>query len=125
MGNEKNLIPFNQRTENEQRKIASLGGKASGEARRAKKTLRECMELILSKPVTDSRRLKTLVSLDIDCDDMDNKMLIAAALFKRAASGDVMAIRELRNLIGEDKSQYNMELEDDPLTRSLKEEMNK
>lgn len=102
MGNEKNLIPFNQRTENEQRKIASLGGKASGEARRAKKTLRECMELILSKPVTDSRRLKTLVSLDIDCDDMDNKMLIAAALFKRATSGDVMAIKELRALIGED-----------------------
>ena len=37
MSNEKNLIPFNKRTESEQREIAQQGGKASGleRARRA------------------------------------------------------------------------------------------
>lgn len=33
--NNENLIPFNQRTESEQREIAQNGGIASGEARRA------------------------------------------------------------------------------------------
>ncbi len=34
--NDKNLIPFNERTESERREIAKKGGEASGEARRAK-----------------------------------------------------------------------------------------
>lgn len=48
--NEENLIPFNKRTESEQREIASSGGKASGRARgfRAafKKRVRENPDLI-------------------------------------------------------------------------------
>lgn len=39
-----NLIPQNMRTKEEQRDIATMGGKASGEARRRKKTLREMFE---------------------------------------------------------------------------------
>lgn len=35
--NEQNLVPMNRRTKEEQRKISSAGGKASGKARRAKK----------------------------------------------------------------------------------------
>ena len=42
MANEQNLNPFGTLTENEQREISSKGGKASGEARRKKKLLREC-----------------------------------------------------------------------------------
>lgn len=96
-----NLIPFNERTEAEQREIASKGGKASGEARRARKTLRENMELLLSLPVSDKQKGK-LKSLGVGNEDMDNAMLVTAALFRRAADGDVGAIKELRNLIGED-----------------------
>lgn len=36
MANEKNLVPQNKRTKSEQRKIASMGGKKSGEVRRMK-----------------------------------------------------------------------------------------
>ena len=39
-----NLIPQNMRTKEEQRDIATMGGKASGEARRRKKSLREMFE---------------------------------------------------------------------------------
>ena len=36
MANEQNLVPQNKRTKSEQRKIASMGGKKSGEVRRMK-----------------------------------------------------------------------------------------
>lgn len=39
----KNLIPFSERTEEEQRDIRSKGGKASGKARRKKKFLRDML----------------------------------------------------------------------------------
>lgn len=40
MSNE-NLIPFNERTEEEQRELARMGGIASGEARRRKRRSEE------------------------------------------------------------------------------------
>lgn len=40
----KNLLPFSERTEKEQRKIQKKGGKASGEARALKKTLSESLK---------------------------------------------------------------------------------
>lgn len=50
MGNEQNLIPFDRRTESEQREIARKGGKASGVSRSfrsaVKKRVREHPELI-------------------------------------------------------------------------------
>ena len=39
--NEDNLIPFNERTEEEQRKIARMGGIASGKVRKEKKLLKD------------------------------------------------------------------------------------
>lgn len=46
-GNVNNLIPFSERTDEEQRRIATMGGKASGEARRKKKEMREMLETCL------------------------------------------------------------------------------
>ena len=48
MANEENLIPMDERTENEQREIARKGGKKSGEARRRKKDMKAKMKLLLS-----------------------------------------------------------------------------
>lgn len=42
--NDNNLIPFNERTASEQREISRKGGKASGEARRERKLIREALE---------------------------------------------------------------------------------
>ena len=49
MANEKNLIPFNERTESERRAIATTGGIASGEARRNKKLLRDCIDYLFER----------------------------------------------------------------------------
>lgn len=45
----KNLIPFNERTEEEQREIARMGGIASGEARREKATMKKTLETLLQE----------------------------------------------------------------------------
>lgn len=57
MANEQNLKPLNTRTKAEQRKIARMGGKKSGEVRRAKKTFRELMEEYGGMPDENDPRL--------------------------------------------------------------------
>lgn len=42
-----NITPLSQRTEEEKQNIAQMGGKASGEARRKKKEMREMLEMCL------------------------------------------------------------------------------
>ena len=59
-----NLIPFTERTKEEQRKIAIQGGKASGEARRQKATMLSVLEKVLDEQDKESglthRELATL-----------------------------------------------------------------
>lgn len=45
-----NLIPLDKRTKDEQREIQTLGGIKSGEVRRARKSMREKLLLLLSLP---------------------------------------------------------------------------
>ena len=51
-----NLIPMDQRSEAEARELGAKGGKASGAARRRKRSLKEAADLYLSLPVSDRRR---------------------------------------------------------------------
>lgn len=43
------LIPMSERTKEEQKRIATMGGKASGKARQEKKTMRETLRLMLEE----------------------------------------------------------------------------
>ena len=81
MANEKNLIPFNELTESQQREIASKGGKASVEAKRKRKTLKEELLLML--------------------EDEELQQSVAIALIKQAQNGNVKAFGMLRDTIGE------------------------
>ena len=109
MANEKNLIPFNKRTENEQREYARQGGQKSGEVRRKRKAMKEQAELLLSLPfnLTDRKgnELKeVLKKLGIDEDNIDNQMAMIVALWKTALGNgrnQVTAVQELRDIIGE------------------------
>ena len=85
MANEKNLIPYSERSENEAREN---GRKA-----------------LLELPVSSTKEYNALIKMGIDIEDIDNSQLIVLALFNRAKSGDVAAIKELRNLIGEDSAE--------------------
>ncbi|MDL2324284.1 hypothetical protein LJC61_03930 [Ruminococcaceae bacterium OttesenSCG-928-A16] len=67
-----------------------------------KKTLRDCARLLMELPVADTNDTEGVLALGIDTAGATNSQLIAIALFNKAKTGDVAAIKELRNLLGED-----------------------
>ena len=101
MPNEQNLIPMDQRSQKEARELGREGGRASGEARRRKKSLREAAELYLSLPVSDKRAWNKLARDGVDPEDVDNQMAIIAGLTIKAVKGDAKAAKLLFDLLGE------------------------
>lgn len=77
--NEENLIPMNERSEDEVRELGRKGGINSGKARREKKLFKEAIEKKLGQ------------SIDSMIDSMINQ----------AQNGNVQAITFLRDTIGE------------------------
>lgn len=96
-----NLIPFDQRSEDEQREIRRKGGIASGVARRRKRALKEAADLYLSLPVSDKRTWNRLARRGIDPEDIDNQMLVIAGLTDAATCGDAKAAAVLFKALGE------------------------
>ena len=82
MANSENLKPpINKRSTSEQREIRQKGGIKSGEARRARKTLKEELLLLLESGDTQSK--------------------ISLALIKKALKGNIKAFEVIRDTIGE------------------------
>jgi len=81
MANEQNLIPVTKRTPREQREISSMGGKASAEAKKARKTLKETLLLMLEEGDTQNN--------------------ITLALLDKALKGDIKAYEVIRDTVGE------------------------
>ena len=124
VSNEKNLIPFNQRTEEEQRRIQSAGGIASGISRRRKRSLKEAADLYLSLPVADQKKWNAISRQGVDPEDIDNQMAVIIGLTQRAMKGDAKAAKVVLDLLGENANvTAKDEREDDPLTVALKEEL--
>ena len=101
MPNEQNLIQMDQRSQSEVRELGREGGRASGEARRRKKSLREAAELYLSLPVSDRRAWNKLARDGVAPEDVDNQMAIIAGLTIKAVKGDAKAAKLLFDLLGE------------------------
>lgn len=81
MANEQNLKPQNQRTKSEQRKIAQMGGIASGEKRRHQRDLREAVKALQS----------VMVPVKGGGDGLTYAEAIARAVGVKAAKGDLKA----------------------------------
>ena len=101
MANKQNLIPFNERTESEQREIAMVGGIASGAARRRKRALKDAVDLFFSLPVSDKRTWNKLERKGIDPEDIDNQMAMICGLHAQASLGDARAAKVLVDILGE------------------------
>ena len=80
------LIPFDQRTEEEQKKIRQKGGIASGKARRRKKLLKELLEIELEKQTEDGDK---------------KEVSITKALIEQANKGNVKAYQTIRDTLGQ------------------------
>lgn len=107
MSNEKNLIPFNERTESEQREIAQKGGIASGAARRRKRSMRQAADYYLSLPETDRRRVNAMLRDQIEPEDVDNQMAVIVGIAEQAKRGNPQAATVLLKMLGEETVQEN------------------
>ena len=105
MANEENLIPFNERTESEQRQIAQKGGIASGVARRRKRSMREAADYYLALPETDRRRVNALLRDEVEPEDVDNQMSVVMGMAEAAKRGDARAAGVLLKMLGEEAPQ--------------------
>lgn len=72
-----NLIPFDQRTEEEQRAIRQAGGRASGVARRRRRDLKELCLDILHTPIDDDETAEKLLKAGLE-DTYGGLMLLRA-----------------------------------------------
>lgn len=100
MSNEKNLVPFQEFSAEKQREIQSMGGKASGEAKRRKKAFRETVQQIAEMGVPD-KVLKKLKEQGISKEDATYQTAIVLKMFHEAMSGNVAAFNTLVNVAGE------------------------
>lgn len=85
--NNKNLkVP----TSEEARTIGKKGGIASGEARKKKKLLKECLEILLERDVKGADNVTVTGS-----------EAISIELFNKALSGDIKAFEVIRDTVGQ------------------------
>lgn len=101
MPNEQNLVPMDQRTKEEARELGREGGRASGIARRRKRSLREAADLYLSLPVADRKSWNKIAREGVDPEDIDNQMAMIIGLTQRAVKGDAKAAKVIVDLIGD------------------------
>lgn len=87
MANEQNLRPSEYKFSHED---SVKGGKASVEARRKRKAMREAFEELLSKEYTNSQGQR-----------MDGVTILCMKQFQNALDGDLRAFTEIRNTVGE------------------------
>ena len=96
--NEQNLTPFtSDQNREEAAKNGRKGGVASGEARRAKRTMAELARMI-GNTKADAKDRKKLEKLGVLDEDATNTAVITGALFGKAKSGDVNAIEKWEKL---------------------------
>lgn len=99
MANEKNLIPFDERSVNEARENGRKGGINSGKSRRRKRSMKEAMNLLLDLPVSEENK-KQLQLLGIDEKDANNQMMMMVAAFREAVSGNTQAMSFIAGITG-------------------------
>ena len=107
MANNENLIPFDKRTESEQREIRSAGGRASGKSRRRTAKLRETMNRLLTMKVEVGELSDVLIS---DGGESTYEEVIGMAMIQEAMNGNVKAYNAIMATVGQtDKSEEDLE----------------
>lgn len=92
-----NLIPLDERTKDEQRKIQKKGGIASGKARRKKANLKRTMEELLKMDLPDSKLKQQLVAIGID-PSMEQGLALSV-LLKAINKGNHQAFETIQKTI--------------------------
>ena len=88
---EDNLIPFTERTESEKRKIAVMGGKASGIARQQKATMKKTLEMLVDE----------IAKIEGNEEKLTYKQLATLGLIKGAIDGKADNYKTMLEVLGE------------------------
>ena len=97
--NSENLIPLNKRTKEQQREIASMGGKKSQQVRREKRLLKDTIEMLLNNKPTPEMINECAEKFGFNPKDLQE--VITGGLISRAMSGDPRAYEVLRDTAGQ------------------------
>ena len=112
-----NLMPIQEvnsrRTREQHSEDSRRAGKASGEARRKKKAMKEAINMLLSLPLKDEKAKAYLEYLGFEEEDMDNQLGLVISMYKEAvAKGNVQAANWIRDTAGDkpvEKVEANVE----------------
>ena len=112
-----NLMPIQEvnsrRTREQHSEDSRRAGKASGEARRKKKAMKDAINMLLSLPLKDEKAKAYLEYLGFEEEDMDNQLGLVISMYKEAvAKGNVQAANWIRDTAGDkpvEKVEANVE----------------
>lgn len=88
--NNENLNPLNTLSKEDAKKIQSKGGHARAKKIKEKKTMRELLDYLLEKEITNKKGEKATT-----------KEAILVSAIKKAIEGDIRALQFIRDTIGE------------------------
>lgn len=130
MANEENLIPFNERTEKEQREIQRKGGIASGKTRRKKANMKKTLEALLVSKVSNPQLSRVLKDMGFEDDYESALLLVTMQKALKGSSRHMELISKIANSEGakdtldkkEQKARIkSIELENKRKTQALEE----
>jgi hypothetical protein len=104
MAQRKNLKPFDERTENEQREIAQKGGIASGASRRRKKALRTALKEAVAMRLDElhpDMQAGIMKAAKLSDGELTVSDAILGSIIRNACRGDPHMMRILLDTIGE------------------------
>ena len=99
-GNINNLRPFATLTEEEQKKIRSKGGKASGKRRGEASSIRTILQIWAEKPTTSAKLKAQAEAMVIDTNE--GRALLTLARVQNAMRGNSKYMEYALKLLGED-----------------------
>lgn len=105
MANNQNLIPQAHKLTVEEQ---SKGGIASGERRRAKKSMSELAKIIANTPASDKNK-KKLAQLGIEDEEATNNAAVVASVCNSALAGDKISYKEEKDVYRMDDCVWNLD----------------
>ena len=94
-----NLIKSAELPPEERSRRARIAAKASAEARRKKKSMKNAMNLLLQQDVSQANK-ELLINMGIPEDETNNMMLVMVSAFKQALNGNVKAMEFIAHITG-------------------------
>ena len=99
-GAPQNMKPLNTRTKEEQKRIASMGGKASGEARRKKASVQSIIKAWAEHPIVPAKLKAQAEAFGIDTDE--GRSLLALGMLQNAMKGKSKYLEKVLQMLGEE-----------------------